>query len=116
VAETQAAERAAAEQVAARRFFAEVEGRWTRRNEEPGTNARTVTEEELTIAPDCSGVLKRTLVKQSKGYAGWKTDSRDSQTLTFRCSRSGEVTGDIRGPLTLRGNSLVLGETTFRRP
>ena len=104
------------EPLAAARFFSAVAGRWERREERNQSDLRReVTEEELTIGPNCSGRLRRTVKTQSRGFAGWSDTSNDVNEYGFRCDAGGHFTGEISGEIAPLDSGLLFGGNAFRR-
>jgi colicin import membrane protein len=114
--ERAARERAAANAEATAQFGASVAGKWTYRSEGGGSgDTRQITEEELTIRPDCTGSLRRTFITQSKTFAGWSNSGKDTMELAFRCSGAGVVTGQVTGQFALQGTALSFNGNSYRR-
>lgn len=102
---------------AAAQFLASVAGRWELREENGDNERRTVTESDLTIGNDCSGILTRKVKSQSKGFRGWSDDREETQEYGFRCAPTGQVTGQLSGRVTSlsRNNLEFLGKLYRRR-
>jgi len=97
----------------AERFFTEVAGKWTWQEEKPvtgrkGGNTRELTQEELRISANCTGVLTRTKTTTSQGFAGRKIEVGRPEQFEFSC-------GQLKGDLKREGNSLVFEGRPFQR-
>jgi hypothetical protein len=110
----QQAEAARRLEAAAAQFYAAVKGTWTRSSEDK--DAHTSTKETLVIDAKCSGVLTTSVTTLEKGFAGWKPAGPPAEShATFRCDGQGNLTGNLSGQLTPRGEKLVLGPRIFDR-
>jgi len=103
------------QQKAAAQFFQSVMGTWARDEDIKTSESRTSTREVLNIGNDCSGKLTRTVITYERGFAGWKEVDKQASQFSIRCDATGRVSGDLNTQLSVRGEALQLGTSTFTR-
>ena len=92
-----------------------VAGTWVATTTTENGQAKQDVDEVLTLTSACSGVLNRTTTSYERGFAGWKKGGVEQRSLTFRCDRLGQVTGQVTGVIVPQGDNLVWNGRSFAR-